>query len=576
MFLDPNEIVQTHTKKGENRRRKKYKHSKSVRTEIKQKKRISLHTVRPSCVNCKFKCHSFFSEQDRTKTNQEFWKLNWKEKRTFVMNSTENKIPRRKVEGSKKNKTFTYFLKDANGAKRRVCKIFFLTTLGYKKTNDWIIHSVWANASSKNQVQNDSDRRGRHPPNKLSNTQIETHIDSFNPSVSHYRRVHAPNRLYLPSDLNVTLMFADFRKKFPDFICSYEKYRKVLKSKNVSFAKLGNEECELCESYHMHNPEHTAESLNEDCEKCCSWKDHIEKAIESRKRYTLNKENYNEDLDHLCVSVDLQKVIMLPRMEMFKKAIFSHRLIVYNESFVPVGKIRHFVPFAVLWHEAVSGRHQEDIISAFNAFFLHHRDVKNITLWLDNCSSQNKNWAFLSFLIYIVNSPGVAAETIHVNYFEPGHTFMSADSFHHQVEESLKRQKKTYDFADFANAVQSSNKGKVQIKSMQVNDFQLWKNLSSASKIKNQNPKFYIAKITEVMVKRNEFQIYYKNKSDEEWKQLDFLLKKYIGELPTPSIKTAPNGFEREKVDNLFKALGSIMPDNRKKFWEDLPEKVNV
>ncbi|CAH1969615.1 unnamed protein product [Acanthoscelides obtectus] len=572
---DPYETVEGHTKEGEERKRKKYKLSKEVRAETKKNKVISLHKVREGCINCKLKCRTFFTEEERNTTNHEFWKLDWKGKRTFVMNSTENRTPKRKVEGSKKNKTFTYFLKDSSGTTRRVCKIFFLTTLGYKKTNDWIIHSVWANANSKNQLQNDLDRRGRHPPpNKLSNKIIESHIDSFNPSVSHYRRVHAPNRLYLPSDLNVTLMFEDFKKRYPDYICSYEKYRKILKAKNISFAKLGNEECELCESYHMHNSEHKAESLSDDCEVCCSWKDHIMKAKESRERYSLNKENCNKDKGNLCFSVDLQKVIMLPRLEMFKKAIFASRLIVYNESFVPVGKIRDFPPFAVLWHEGISGRHQEDIISAFNAFLLHHRDVRNITLWLDNCSSQNKNWALFSFLVYIVNSTSISAETIHLNYFEPGHTFMSVDSFHHQVEESLKRQVKTYDFADFEKAVQSSNKGKVQIKSMQLNDFQLWKSLHSVSKIKKQDPSFTMSKITELMVKRTEFVMYYKRNFEEEWKKLVFLLKKHIGEMPTAPIKTAPNGFERQKVENLLKAVGSIMPGNRKEFWEKLPEKV--
>ncbi|CAH1997778.1 unnamed protein product [Acanthoscelides obtectus] len=310
---DPYETVEGHTKKGEER--KKYKLSKEVRAETKKNKVISLHKVREGCINCKLKCRTFFTEEERNTTNHEFWKLDWKGKRTFVMNSTENRTPKRKVEGSKKNKTFTYFL-------------------------------------------------------------------------------------------------------------------------------------------------------------------------------------------------------------------------------------------------------------------LHHRDVRNITLWLDNCSSQNKNWALFSFLVYIVNSTSISAETIHLNYFEPGHTFMSADSFHHQVEESLKRQVKTYDFADFEKAVQSSNKGKVQIKSMKLNDFQLWKSLHSVSKIKKQDPSFTMSKITELMVKRTEFVMYYKRNFEEEWKKLDFLLKKHIGEMPTAPIKTAPNGFERQKVENLLKAVGSIMPGNRKEFWEKLPEKV--
>lgn len=75
-------------------------------------------------------------------------------------------------------------------------------------------------------------------------------------------------------------------------------------------------------------------------------------------------------------------------------------------------------------------------------FFVNNRDVKNFILWLDNCSSQNKNWALFSFLIYIINYKGISAETIKINYFELGHTFMSADAFHHQVEESFKRHKK--------------------------------------------------------------------------------------------------------------------------------------
>lgn len=97
---------------------------------------------------------------------------------------------------------------------------------------------------------------------------------------------------------------------------------------------------------------------------------------------------------------------------------------------------------------------------------------------------------------------------------------MFANSFHPPVEESLKRQKKTNDFVDFQNAVQSGNIEKVQIRFVQVNDCRLWKNLSLASKIKNQSPKFYLAKVTELMVNKNESKIYYKRKSDEEWKKI--------------------------------------------------------
>lgn len=134
---------------------------------------------------------------------------------------------------------------------------------------------------------------------------------------------------------------------------------------------------------------------------------------------------------------------MLPRLETFKEIIFTPRIIAFNESFVPVGSNNRCYPWAVIWHEAIAGRTKHDIISTFYAFLLANRDSKRIVIWLDNCASQNKNWTLISFFIYVVNSHEVALEQLELKFFEPGHTFMSADSFHHQVELSLKKKKKS-------------------------------------------------------------------------------------------------------------------------------------
>jgi len=127
--------------------------------------------------------------------------------------------------------------------------------------------------------------------------------------------------------------------------------------------------------------------------------------------------------------------------------LFTIRILAYNESVVPAGGNKHIFPFACVWHEGISGRKKEDLVSTFYSFFLHYRDAQKLTIWLDNCSSQNKNyWCLLSFLVYIVNSDDICAQEIVLNYSEAGHTFMSADSFHHQVELSLKCLKKNLQF----------------------------------------------------------------------------------------------------------------------------------
>lgn len=84
--------------------------------------------------------------------------------------------------------------------------------------------------------------------------------------------------------------------------------------------------------------------------------------------------------------------------------------------------------------------------------------MPHIVIWLDNCSSQNKNWCLLSFLIVVINSDETSTNIIDLFFFEPGHTFMSADNFHHPIESSLKKQGKTYDFKDFVDAIESSKK----------------------------------------------------------------------------------------------------------------------
>ncbi|KAK5639423.1 hypothetical protein RI129_011915 [Pyrocoelia pectoralis] len=194
---------------------------------------------------------------------------------------------------------------------------------------------------------------------------------------------------------------------------------------------------------------------------------------------------------------------MIPRLEMFKSAIFTHRLTVYNESFVQIGKKqKKSKPFAALWHDAILGRNNEEIISTFHNFFLSKRDVSHITLWLDNCTAENKNWALFSFLVYIVNSEEICADIIEIKYFEPGHTFMAADSFHHKVELSMKRMgNKLYDFQDFISAVKEASKH-TEVLAMDLTNFHKWVDYSSQYKLKQIVPRPYIHDVVHIKVER--------------------------------------------------------------------------
>lgn len=120
---------------------------------------------------------------------------------------------------------------------------------------------------------------------------------------------------------------------------------------------------------------HDKESIEEDCDTCTNWKIHEEKFMNARNLYKLHaseKDHFNE---WLTISADLQKVIMLPRAEMFKKVIFTRRIIAYHESFVLVGKVSSHKPLACIWHEGITGRNKKDLISTFYMFLKTKRDI---------------------------------------------------------------------------------------------------------------------------------------------------------------------------------------------------------
>ena len=50
------------------------------------------------------------------------------------------------------------------------------------------------------------------------------------------------------------------------------------------------------------------------------------------------------------------------------------------------------------------------------------------------------------------SDPGILMY-ITIKYLNVGHTFMSADSFHHQVEKEMKQVKNVYDFDDFSKVI---------------------------------------------------------------------------------------------------------------------------
>lgn len=478
---------------------------------------------------CRKKCIQKITEDQRKQIFTAYWNMSYSEKKSFIfhMVSQCQTIRHTSAVPSRRTRSLKYHLNDDLGQQQEVCKTTFLTTLGYHPKNDRLIVTVIGNTISSS-LTPPQERRGRHTPiNKIDMAPIFEHIESFNPTSSHYRREHAPHRRYLPSDVSIQLMFKDYKEK-EALKCSYETYRKAVKERNISFTKLGEEECENCLRQDVHvRAEHQNETGIQECHYCQKWEEHKRRAERGRHHYRLDAER--EELTDLSIrSVDLQKVIMLPRMPGVKTAVFTKRISAFHETFASVGKKSSSKKnsISVIWHEGIAGRKAEEVASAFVTALNEERDVKHIIYWVDNCTAQNKNWCLLTSLVCVVNDPMSPLEDITLKYFEPGHTFMSADSFHHGVEKEMRKRPggAVLDFEDFKNVIASSNSGKVNVVEMKSTNILAWRAGHSQVKIKNAPN---LSGMAVIQLRRGSRAMYFKLSHDEEeFTQLDFLMKK--------------------------------------------------
>ena len=274
----------------------------------------------------------------------------------------------------------------------------------------------------------------------------------------------------------------------------------------------------------------------------------------------------------MLISVDMQKVILLPRLPQYKRCLFTRRVVTINQSFVPIGKQRGVKARGVLWHEGICGRKDEDVASAFwkELSLPDNRDIKWWIMWLDNCAGQNKCWTLYTMLVFFVNR-GSQVESIKLKYFTAGHTFMSADNFHKDVEKEMNAMKNVYDFQDFQNCVSRAGDATL-INVTEFYDFE--KGLSESKASKETCPLLH--EVVSVEFRKGSTSLFYKrNHDDHEYSECNFLKKKIVRKIGdreySVTHKTEPRGIQAEKKKHILQKLGSLLPSDRKQFYKDIP-----
>ena len=539
---------------------------KRCRTESsKHTRNVTKYRILSPC-RCRKRCISKIPEIRRAKIHSEFWSWDYNKRKTWIFHHVKQFNVKNRRENARgiydRNFCRLYKMPAEEGNDVIVCKNFFLKTLGYK--SDKVI-TVTLGQTNPDNLSPPPDKRGKHEPkHKISEEtlfSVSNHIDSYHPAVSHYRREHAPNRLYLPSELSMKEMHEDFLTKSVDNI-SYETYRKTVNAKNISFAKLGEEECEMCLQFSIHKHDEQTEMQTE-CLMCEAHKQHKLRAEKARHEYTKDKESSGESY----YSTDMQKIIMLPRLPGIKTALFTKRLVTFHQTFAPLKTARKSIGF--IWHEGISGRNCEDITSSYAKFLCDElRDEKHVHIWCDNCAGQNKNWTLYTSLVFLVNRSD-GPDSVTLKYLEKGHTFMSADSFHARVESLMRKEKKVFDFQDFTSIIDKCGRA---VK-MNFDEFREWYNGMSTAKFTH---KPELKNVVEAKFEKGTVELQWKESFDETEYRKGLFLKKCTASIATkgqnlpPSRKTQ-RGIPKSKKNDIISKLCPLMPENRRGFWQNIP-----
>ena len=334
--------------------------------------------------------------------------------------------------------------------------------------------------------------------------------------------------------------------------------------------------CTSCASYEEHHSGQSEcvgiDDVWEPCELCLKHVKHCEAYRAAREAYIHDRENNSEN----SYSVDLEKVLLLPHMPFYKECIFTRRVVMFNETFAKLGGDGCGAPLAVIWHEGICGRNDDDItsswIKALHYIARVNPTISKVVLWADNCTAQNKNWTLFGALTHFVNLPDCSIDSIEVKYLEPGHTFNSADSFHHKVELSIKKSRFLYDFNDFVTAVAMVGLPLV----MSVTDFVQWPNAVGYSRAAKQRP--LIENIKSVRFERGSIKMEWKESHapSAEYKSSSFLRlndeRLILGGCALGEHKTAMRGISISKYNGIIAALGRLMPKAKLYgFWTTFP-----
>jgi hypothetical protein len=212
-----------------------------------------------------------------------------------------------------------------------------------------------------------------------------------------------------------------------------------------------------------------------------------------------------------------------------------------------------------------------------------YKNAKNMFIWVENSSSQNKNWIIISNLLLFINDISIKVENLLINYLEVGHTFMSADSVHGCIGKYIKNCNNIYTFDQFVDEIKKSRKN-MTIETLTHENIRSFDKISK----KNVSKELKMSKVKKIHLKKGSLEVFVKFSHEES----EEFIPKYILDADYKTLildnnknktllidkfdfKSSPNGNTKQKLESIKKYYNCIQIDYIS-FFEDLSLKDSV
>lgn len=386
---------------------------------------------------CRFLCHEHFDQKAQEGLFNDYIRVENKTEflsQFVVQKDVERRRPRLHVIKKAKSRSRFYYLTAGNGERVRVCQKFFCFVF---QISFQVIETMLQKRTPNGALLNKQHGlTGKKPANATSEEQlkvVQAHIKSFPRVPSHYCRRRSKN-LYLSPELNISLayrLYVDMcrEKNMLHQVVKEPIYRKQFRTHEppLRFYIPKKDQCTLCNVW-KDSPQPKPLALND--------KYHAHKQRENDSLVMKNVDMQNCAANQRTITFDMQANICLP-FAGDAQIYYKRKLNVLNFTIYD----NNADGFCYLFDEANGRKGCNETATCILEYLKDlPTSVSHVTTWSDTCAAQNRNYNFLSMLVYAVNFID-HLNTVDVKYLESGHSYLNCDSMHANIERKMKHRK---------------------------------------------------------------------------------------------------------------------------------------